>query len=481
MEMSPELNRVREKIEKIAIDSGLDFFPMMFEVVDFEQMNELAAFDGFPVRYPHWQFAMKYDRLRKSYLLGLHKIYEMVLNTNPCIAYLLQGNSITEQKLVMAHVFAHSDFFKNNIYFKNTNRKMLDRFANHASQIRRFCDRYGAESVEKFLDACLSLQNLIDPNRLFFDPDNCPDTDSPDRSLTSQNPSCPEPFLKTNNSAPKNGSQKAKLPDKPEQDVLLFLLEHAPLKSWQESILSIIREEAYYFAPQGQTKIMNEGWATYWHAKMMTCHALHDAEVIDYASSHAAAVATQSGGLNPYKLGSELFKDIEERWNTGRFGNEYTECDDLHQKTNWNRDIGMGGKKIFEVRKLHNDLSFIDTFLTEEFCQRQKLFAYEYNAIDEHFEVHNRSFSTIKNKLLQSLTNLGSPKITVVNGNYQQREELFLLHSHDGIDLKLDEARETLVNLFGIWQRKVYLETVQDECRLVLNFDGTELREERRY
>jgi stage V sporulation protein R len=476
MKLSPELKKARDEIERIAAENGLDFFPLIFELVDFEQMNELAALDGFPVRFPHWNFAMNYDHLRKSYALGFLRIYEIVLNTNPCVACLLQGNSLTEQKLVMAHVFAHSDFFKNNVYFKNTNRGMLDTIANHASQIKRMCERHGAEKIEKFLDICLSLQNLIDLHRPFVTAGEQPAAEIPTQSNQFRTRPDLEACLN-----PENGGSELKippahpnLPEKPESDILLFLLKNAPLTSWQETILSIIRDEAYYFAPQGQTKIINEGWATYWHSKLMTQKILSDAAVIDYANSHAAALATDSGVLNPYKLGVELFRDIEARWDDGRFGPEYSECDDLNRKLNWNQNTGLGQKKIFEVRQLLNDLAFIDTFLTEEFCRRHHLFAYEYNAVDRNFEASDRSFPAVKNKLLQSLTNMGSPKISVVDGNYRHQRELFLLHAHDGIDLKIDEARETLVNLFQIWQRPVYLETVVGESRCILEFNGRE-------
>ncbi len=161
---------------------------------------------------------------------------------------------------------------------------------------------------------------------------------------------------------------------------MLFLLEHAPLKPWQADVLSIIRDEAYYFAPQAQTKIMNEGWASYWHSSMMTRGQLRADEVIHYCDHHSGTLASSPNKLNPYKLGIELFRDIEERWNQGRFGKEYDECDDLQAKRNWNRDTGLGRQKIFEVRRIHNDLTFIDEFLTLDFCRQYKLFSFGYNA-----------------------------------------------------------------------------------------------------
>ena len=145
-----------------------------------------------------------------------------------------------------------------------------------------------------------------------------------------------------------------------------------------------MREEAYYFAPQGQTKIMNEGWASYWHSTIMTTRALKDHEIIDYADHHSGTMATQPGQLNPYKLGIELFRDIEDRWNKGRFGKEWDECDDLRARRAWDKKLGAGREKIFEVRKHYNDVTFIDEFLTPEFAIEQKLFVFNFNDKKQH-------------------------------------------------------------------------------------------------
>src|SRR5512140_3021589 len=166
--LPPLLAQWAQKIEGVARSYGLDLYQVIFEMVDVETMNEVAAFGGFPTRYPHWRFGMEYESLSKGYRYGLSKIYEMVINNNPCYAYLLEANALTDQKLVMAHVFAHCDFFKNNISFSRTNRKMMDETANHAARVRRYIDDEGLERVESFIDACLSLEDLIDPHAPFI-------------------------------------------------------------------------------------------------------------------------------------------------------------------------------------------------------------------------------------------------------------------------------------------------------------------------
>ncbi|MCA9116436.1 MAG: SpoVR family protein, partial [Planctomycetaceae bacterium] len=258
-------------------------------------------------------------------------------------------------------------------------------------------------------------------------------------------------------------------PERPERDVLLFLIQNAPLKPWQRDILSIVREEACYFAPQGQTKIMNEGWASYWHSTIMTTHALTDAEAICYAEHHSGTMATSPNRLNPYKLGIELFRDIEERWNRGCFGPEYDACDDVRERQHWDRQLGLGREKIFEVRRVHNDVTFIDTFLTPEFCARHRMFSFAYNDASEHYEIASRQFEEIKKQLLTSLTNHGRPVIEVVDGNYLNRGELYLRHRYQGTELRDDYARATLANLETIWSRPVHLETVVDDEVTVLN------------
>jgi stage V sporulation protein R len=288
----------------------------------------------------------------------------------------------------------------------------------------------------------------------------------------------PPEFLKTRAQELKaKRKEKKRFPQSPEPDVLLFLVENAPLKNWQRDILSLIREEAYYFLPQAQTKIMNEGWATYWHSRIMTEKILEDSEVIDYADHHSGTLGSSKLHLNPYKLGVELFREIEDRWNKGRFGREYEECDDLRTRDNWDQKSGLGKEKIFEVRRLYNDLTFIDTFLTEDFCRKHKLFVYEKDENKQTWVIQSREFSQIKEIILSSLTNLGHPLIRALDGNCENRGELLLSHQHEGRDLKWDFSRDTLVNLHRLWKRPVHLETKREGKKIQFTFDGKEQKE----
>ena len=489
--LPPDLRVLKDEIEGYARDFGLDFYETIFEVVDADDLNEIAAYGGFPTRYPHWSFGMAYEELKKSYEYGLSKIYEMVINNDPCYAYLMRCNHTVDQKLVMAHVYGHCDFFKNNSYFTHTTRKMMDEIANHGARIRGFTERFGEDEVEAFLDRCQSIDDLIDIHSVAirrrdgasrYDINEQPAEEesganrfkSKDYMEDYINP--PE-LLKAQEEKARKEKQKRpgmRFPERPEKDVLQFLIEHAPLLAWQRDVLAIVRDEAYYFYPQAQTKILNEGWASYWHSTIMTQKALHPSELIDYADHHSGTMATSGRRLNPYKLGIELLRDVEERWNTGRFGPEYDQCDDLDAKRKWDKGLGLGRQKIFEVRRVHSDITFIDTYLTPEFCARHKMFSFAHAEQTGQYVIESRDFDLVKQRLLFSLTNFGKPWIYVLNGNHGNRGELLLKHEFNGIELKLNHARDVLVHVHSMWARPVHIETVVDGKPSLLSFDGTD-------
>jgi stage V sporulation protein R len=488
--LSLELARAQEHIEGIAVENGLDFFQTIFEMVDYEQMNALAAYGGFPTRYPHYRFGMEYNQLSKSYEYGLHKIYEMVINNDPTYAYLLEGNTMLDQKLVMAHVYGHADFFKCNMSFAHTNRKMIDDMANHATRIRRYQERYGLERVERFIDDCLSIQEMIDPGQSAFHRPAESETkkEVKDEELPGRMPA-KEDYLDRYVNPPEYMEEQAqkiqeekeeakRRPLRPVRDILSLLMRSAPLENWERDLLGIIREESYYFLPQRQTKVMNEGWASYWHSRIMTTRVLTDAEVIDYADHHSGTVATAPGQLNPYKLGLELFRDIERRWDRGQFGPEWEACEDMAERNSWDRKLGLGRQKIFEVRRIHSDTTFLDEFLTPEFCHEQRLFVAKGDGNSKEQVISSREFNEIKQALLFQFTNGGRPVIEAVDANYANRGELLLAHRHVGVDLRWDWAREVLENMARLWRRPVRLETLRAGKPVRLGHDGDSPSEE---
>ncbi|MBL8999763.1 MAG: SpoVR family protein [Phycisphaerae bacterium] len=480
-DLSPELLEHMQRIKAKAVEYGLDFYEVVFEVLPFDVMNQIASYGGFPTRYPHWRWGMEYEKLSKRDAYGLGRIYEMVINNDPCYAYLQESNAVTDQKLVMAHVYGHADFFKHNLWFSKTNRKMMDEMANHATRVRRHIDRQGQEAVERFIDACLTLENLIDPHSPFvtrdpragtsargeggmsrdedeagparFEPEKLPAKDYMDPFI---NPASEIERQRLEHEK-KMKAAGSKFPVRPTRDVLLFLLRHAPLAEWQQDILGIVRDEAYYFAPQAMTKIMNEGWATYWHSKLMTQHFLEAREIVHYADQHSGVVHMPPGGFNPYKIGVELFKDIERRWNTGQHGPRWEDINEIGRKEAFDDRSMKGREKIFEVRRIYNDVSFIDEFLTEEFVERFKMYRHQRDPQTGEVKIVSRDYQRVKQTLLHHITNAGQPFIYAVDGNYLNRGELMLAHKFSGLEVEAARATEVLRSLRLLWGRPVHL------------------------
>jgi stage V sporulation protein R len=473
-DLPAELREHAARIRDCAREYGLDFPEVIFEVLPFDVMNQIAAYQGFPIRYPHWRWGMEYAKLSKRDAYGMGRIYEMVINTDPVYAYLQESNSVTDQKLVMAHVYGHADFFKNNFWFSRTNRRMLDEMANHATRVRRHMDRHGAERVERFIDTCLSLESLIDPHGQFIQrpgaegsaraaPSDEPDTFEP-RRLPAKG--YMDPFI--NPAAElerqrrayeeRRRAQRGRFPEQPTRDVLGFLIHHAPVEDWQRDILSIVREEALYFAPQAMTKIMNEGWASYWHSKLMTRHFLEASEVVQYADQHSGVVHMPPGGFNPYKIGLELWKDIERRWDRGHHGPAWESLDTLGAREAYDDGSMAGREKIFQVRRVYNDVTFIEEFFTEEFCDRLRFYQSRRDPQNGGERIATRDFHRIKQTLLHHLTNRGEPFIAVADANYLNRGELYLTHQWTGLEIDAARAEQVLAAINTVWGRPVHLQ-----------------------
>uniref|UniRef100_A0A7C2C362 Stage V sporulation protein R n=1 Tax=Thermus islandicus TaxID=540988 RepID=A0A7C2C362_9DEIN len=445
--MRKELRYWAERLRERALAEGLTFPPVLFEEVGPEEMAMLAAYGGFPRRYPHWRWGSEYLRQREVYRYGLGRIYELVVNTHPVHAYLLKGNTLLAQKLVMAHVYAHADFFQNNLAFRPTPKDMLSEMAHHAAYVEKAMERHGARSVEEFLDMALSLENLIDPHAPHIQRPEEGEEERPKGRL----PVRPylDPYVNPPPEPPKEAEEGASprpLPPKPTRDILGFLARHAPLAPWQKGILEIIREESLYYAPQAATKILNEGWATYWHTRLLL-PLLGPEEALEFAELQSGLLAAH--GFNPYRLGYFLLQEVEERWDKGRFGPEY-EALPLGERLRYERPAGEGRRKLFQVRTVHTDVSFLEEFLTPEFALRQRLLAPE----------DLPRFAEAKQALLFRLTNLGYPIVELLDANHANRGELYLQHLYEGVELDLRKTRAVLENLRRLWGRPVHLKTV---------------------
>jgi len=469
-----ELEQAVEQIWEIATTRfGLDPFPVRFEIVPASVMYEVGSY-ALPGRYSHWTFGKAYHRMKMMYDFGLSKIYEVVINSNPSYAFLLETNSPTQNKLVIAHVLGHIDFFKNNVYFSKTNRRMVDEAALHARRMGEYEFKYGRKVVEEFLDAVLSIEEHVDPNFFIRKPHEDPDTEEDKRprrregrydDLFSKEERDEHNDGEDDQSGDRGQKQRFGLPEK---DLVYFLMKNSPsLEPWQCDIMAMLHEEMEYFIPQLQTKIMNEGWASIWHSRIMREMDLPTNEHLEFAELHAGVVSPHKGQLNPYYLGYKIFEDIEKRWDKP--------TDEEREK--FGRRGDEGREKMFDVRELDNDISFLRNYLTEDLCEELDLFVYQL-VDEEDWTVTEKKWERVRDQLVANMTNFGFPYIEVVDGDYDGNRELYLMHRYEGVELDMKYARRTLEHVYKLWGRDVHLETEVDEESVVMHYDGHEHSED---
>lgn len=481
----PGINLSKELKENIPIilracrDFGLDFYPTVVQLLSYDEISEIAAYSGFPVRYPHWQFGMEYDELQRNYEFGLSKIFEMVANVNPCYIYCLSSNTLLDHLTVVAHATGHNDFFKNNVHFSGTDTNMMNKMANHGTRIRRYMSRWGRERVTEFIDHVLRLETLIDPakaweqreikDRAIVDKRTYR---HPRRLKVDKERSYMEPFINTKEFRKKENERISKVDAaeeigffmEPTKDILGYIRDNAPLKPWQSDIVAMLYEESIYFYPQRITKAINEGFASYIDHVIMARQGYvslgqksHDAGIVEYAL-HKTDVLGGKYSMNPYKLGFSLLLDIEERWNKGQFGTEWENCNDVHAKENWDTNANLGKEKVFEVRKYYDDFTLINEFFTEDFCREQEYFHWKHHPNGE-FKLEDRDYKSIKHALMRRHLNGGLPEIKLTEPNYRGKGYLMLEHSWDGRTIYDPYMRDVLTSLRFLWNNDVYLET----------------------
>ncbi len=444
-----ELEAGIEHIWDVAQSLGLQPFPTHFEIVPATVLYEIGSY-GMPGRFSHWTHGKAYQVQKMMYDYGLSKIYELVINTNPCYAFLLETNDILQNKLVAAHVLAHSDFFANNAYFKRTSRRMVDTMSLNAERIRSYEFEHGTDEVEKVLDAVLSIQQHVDPYAERADAQGGERvkpkarTDDYDDLWRLDSDSEPEDVATTT-------KPNRLRPSRPLHDVLLFIIEQSPrLDDWERDIVSIVRSEMLYFYPQMQTKVINEGWASYWHSRIMRELDLTEDEYVEFAQLHSSILQPSRRNLNPYHVGFRILEDIERRAN----------------------DAGEDGRtKLFEVRETESDVSLIRNYLTEELVNDMDLYLYQ--RVGDELVIVDKSWEDVRQRLVTQMSNHGIPVIYVEDGDYHGNRELYLRHSWDGQTLDMNYAKKTMEYINKLWGRRVWVETRKsDEEKLVLSYDA---------
>lgn len=473
---------IPEEIQKIIPETmdicrkvGLDFYPTVIEFLSWDAMAEVCSYGGFPSRYPHWSFGMEWEEFARSYKSGMQRVYEIVINTNPVYLYCLNSNSYVDNVTVIAHALAHGDFFKNNIFFGKTSQNMMNELASHGSRIRKYASTWGAIEVDRFVDKCLSINTLIDPAAA-FDKKQIKEEVYWDRRVYEE----PKRLHAVNdymdqwvNSKEWREQEERRVSHveaanilglfgDPTLNIMGYIRDNSNfLRPWQQDVLSMLYEESMYFAPQRSTKMLNEGWASFNDYVVMARMGLAGSEgIVDYAF-HKARVLGGKRSMNPYRIGFNLFMHIEDCWNKGRFGREYENCTDMNIKKNWDKKLGLGKEKIFQVRENYNDVLAINEFMDDEFIESSNLYTWKKLPSGE-YEVAERNPKKIREMLIRQYMNGHMPSIRLVEPNYKNKRIMLLDHFQDLADTRiLDQfyAKATISSLYSLWGSPIMLTT----------------------
>lgn len=445
-----QLAAATERIWEEAGAIGLRPFATHFELVPTSILYEVGSY-LMPGRFSHWSYGKMFHVQKMMYDYGLSKIYELVINTDPCWAFLLESNTLLQNKLVVAHVLGHSDFFANNAYFARTSRRMLDTVTLNADRLRRYEYAHGQDAVEQVLDACLAIQMHVTPY-VSDDVARDPALGTPDG--VHRHESLPGPYddlWDIDRTRPEPVESIPRPSDaRPDRDLLRFIAAHSPkLAEWERDAVQIVRGESLYFFPQMQTKIVNEGWATLCHATILHRLNLDPQEYLDFADLHAGVIQPSRRQINPYHLGYGILRELNRRHGG----------DDEHI-----------APELFDLRETECDLSLIRNALDEELVEALDLYVYgpEYGEL----VVTEKRWEQVRDRLLDDLTGYGIPVIVAEDADHEGRRELYLRHEWTGKPLEPVYARKTLEHIFRLWGRTVWLETqTADGEQRVLSYD----------
>jgi stage V sporulation protein R len=450
--------RIRAEVEKL----GLDCYPQEFELCDHTQMLAYMAYSGMPSHYPHWSYGKAYEKLKTLYDHGVSGLpYEMVINSDPALAYLMRDNSLCLQILTIAHVYGHNDFFKNNFTFRTTRAEFTtSTFKAHADRVRRYVDMpsIGIDRVEAVLDAAHALSLQCRRNLAIR---KLSEQEERDRLVDASTPAA-DPFHRIHRRVDLPEPDLRHTPPSPDEDLLLFIRDHNPfLQGWEQDLLTIVHEQAQYFIPQIETKIMNEGWASFMHKRILEALELPQELHLEFLVRHNQVCRPIAGSLNPYHLGLKLWEEIE------RIGNDPTPEE--------RERIGPGktGRDLlFETREVDRDVSFLRRWLGERLMRELDIFRYEHKGDDLVVSdvADEEGWRAVKETLLKNVGMGGVPVIRVEDADFGGSRTLLLGHQHDGRDLQLEQAEKTLSYVHRLWGHEIVLDTMLEGKRTHLTF-----------
>lgn len=452
-----------EKIREKATEFGLSWYTQEFEICDHLQMLSYMAYHGIPAHYPHWSFGKSYEKTKTLYDYGVSGLpYEMVIASDPAIAYLMRDNSLCLQILTMAHVYGHNDFFKNNFTYGFAKHELiLQTFKVRADRVRSYIEdpSIGQEKIEDLLDAAHALQFQCRRNlavkKLSFE-------DERTRVLDAAQPPV-DPFQRVHKRPTYTPPDLHKVPPSPEEDVLLFIRDHNPyLSEWEKDLLTIVHEEAQYFMGLMETKIMNEGWASYWHREILNSLELPQDLQLEFLVRHNQVVRPFPRGINPYHVGLKLWDDIKRR-------HDDPTAEELKEH---GKPSKTGTQALFEAREVDRDVSFLRRFLTEDLMREMDMFQYEPRGDEVVISKvsDKEGWREVKETLLKNVGMATIPVIKIEDADHNHTRTLYLKHYHDGRDLQLEYAERTLSFVHQLWGHEVILETAVNGKKALLSY-----------
>ena len=431
-------------------DLGLDFFPIMWEVVPEEVMLEIMSY-GLPTRARHWSYGQSYEYQKTQGEMGMSKVYELVLNNDPSYAFLLESNSNIANTMVIAHVIGHVHFFKNNYLFKKTDRKMVYHAAERAARVEEYITKYGLDTVERIMDTAFAMDKNINWKR---DIHRKPYEGRKKVWKKRKENEFDDMFGLDKEPSFKQVVENDQFPPRPEEDLLWFFANYANLEPWERDIFEIIREESFYFYPQYCTKIVNEGFASFIHAELMyllSDDELSPHEYLEFVKIHERVVQPGSNKLNinPYFLGFTILNDVRERW-------------DRMYKAGSSDVTGL--QKILQIVEDEDDISFLRNYLTQAIVDKLKMFVYKqgYNRAKEKIiQIKSTDVEDVVEYIARGIYNYRAPIIAISKASAMGIE---LEHKSGQIGtLDPKHVENVLEYIHDIWPGIINLETVDNE------------------
>jgi len=491
------LIKIEDRIMQLASEKyGLKFRPVEFDIVPAQKMLEIMAY-RLPTNISNWKFGRDYERLRTIHdHLEAGLPYEVVVNGNPPRAFLMNNNTFAVQCLVIAHVYVHEDFAVRNRWFQAARDDIINYMFEANQRFVKYERRYGKDVVEMTIDAGHALQMHSSPF------DNETEEEKRERIYKQMRlelqPVDSEFSDITGGITQKDAdidialrNQKIwrklnlRTPVEPTEDLLRYLIDNSRiLEDWQKDILEVTRQEGRQFWPYTKTSYMNEGWATYFHEKIMFDlfeeGLLNQEEHGQYNHSNSLVKAMHRGQMNPYLIGSEIWKDVKTRWDKGQHGTDWENCEDLNEKENWDDKSMKGDEKLFGTCESYTNWFFMQEFLTPELVDHMDLYIFKFEETMSTVDVvrTRHTAKQIRDLIIRSFAHSMIPKIEVKNGNHDNKGDLLLRHLHTGVDLDLKYAVETMKHIFNMWGRTVYLKTKVGEEDVALVVDKRGLKKQ---